>query len=556
VNALLVISAIYEDGRYLYGLFFLFQLFIIYNTQTRGTVLGLIGGLGLAGLLIAIFEKQNQVLRKSAIGVVIAAFVVVFGFLIVKNAPFIKDSPTLSRFSSISLSDPTTESRFILWHMAWEGVTSSPKTFIIGWGQESFNYVFNKYYDPRLYNQEQWFDRSHDIFFDWFVAGGLLGVLGYFAIFGTTIWYIWKPRGEGESEDNEFSVAEKSLLTGMLIGYLIHNIFVFDNITSYLYYVLFVAYVYARRTLFATPRASVRTDNRFVAPVALVALVLVIYFVNVPALLANTTLIQALTAQNDVTTAVGLFQKAISYNSYGNPEAREQIFSYADEITTQIAQTQDQTQLAALKGYQAQVFALMDTEVPKQLALTPNDARYYILPGAVYNHAGDYAKALPLLQKAAILSPDKQSILFELASAYLGSGESQLAENTLKTAYEADTSDTDAQLLYATGAIYNKDTATATALLQNVPEATIAANDAILQAYYYAGDYQMLVNLWQIRVAADPTNGQNHVSLAAAYLLIKDNKDAIAEIEKAEAIDPTFKAQGDQYIQQINSGQV
>jgi len=60
------------------------------------------------------------------------------------------------------LQEGTTESRFIVWNMAWKGFEEHP---VLGWGQESFNYVFNKYYNPKLYNQEQWFDRTHDCIF-------------------------------------------------------------------------------------------------------------------------------------------------------------------------------------------------------------------------------------------------------------------------------------------------------------------------------------------------------------------------------------------------------
>jgi len=43
--------------------------------------------------------------------------------------------------------------------MAWEGVKEKP---LLGWGQENFNLVFNKYYEPSLYGQEVWFDRVHN----------------------------------------------------------------------------------------------------------------------------------------------------------------------------------------------------------------------------------------------------------------------------------------------------------------------------------------------------------------------------------------------------------
>jgi O-antigen ligase len=83
--------------------------------------------------------------------------------------------------------------------MAIKGIAEKP---FIGWGQESFNYVFNKYYDPRMYNQEQWFDRAHNVFFDWLTAGGILGLGTYLFFFGTLLWYLWR------KNDDTMSVAD------------------------------------------------------------------------------------------------------------------------------------------------------------------------------------------------------------------------------------------------------------------------------------------------------------------------------------------------------------
>ena len=60
--------------------------------------------------------------------------------------------------------------------MSWQGVKEHP---ILGWGQENYIVLFNKYYDPKMYQQEPWFDRSHNVFFDWLVSGGILALLAY-----------------------------------------------------------------------------------------------------------------------------------------------------------------------------------------------------------------------------------------------------------------------------------------------------------------------------------------------------------------------------------------
>ncbi|MEK7120568.1 MAG: O-antigen ligase family protein [Patescibacteria group bacterium] len=144
--------------KYSYGLVIILQIFALYHTATRGAMLGLIVGVFVTGLLIAIFERENKLAQRIAFGTVAISVILVVGFMFARNASFIKNSPVLSRFSSISLTETTTKSRFMVWSMAWQGFKERP---VLGWGQESFNYVFNKYYNPQMYGQEQWFDRSH-----------------------------------------------------------------------------------------------------------------------------------------------------------------------------------------------------------------------------------------------------------------------------------------------------------------------------------------------------------------------------------------------------------
>ncbi len=530
---------------------------ILYYTATRGSMLGLIGGAGLAALLIALFERNRRMLRKTAIGVVVAAVVVVVGFIGLRHASFVEKSDVLSRFSSISLSDPTTQSRFILWHMAWEGAIQSPKTAIIGWGQESYNYVFNTYYDPRLYSQEQWFDRTHDIIFDWLVAGGFLGLAAYLWFFGACIWSLWK--------SSTFNVAERSVLTGLLAGYFIHNLFVFDNIVSYILFFSVAAFIQSKisgtalqdEKPAAAADVSAVSTNRIILPIAVIATILVVYIVNYKPIMANTALISALTPHNqtqnsqygtDVTQNVADFEKALSYKTFGTPEIREQIFSMAESVI----QTESQTQTAITGG--DALIKLASDQADLQTLATPNDARYFLLAGVLADRLNDPDTAITYLTKAVSLSPDKQSILFELGSGYLVKKDYAQAEATFKQAYQFDTDDQDAALFYAISAVYNNDQATASSIIATLPRKSVVDSDALLYAYYTLGENDKVLILWKAREAENPSDPQTHVSVAAAYLLNKDNKDAIAEIQTAESLYPDFKTQGDAYIKEIESG--
>ena len=55
-------------------------------------------------------------------------------------------------------------------------------------------------------------------------------------------------------------------------------------------------------------------------------------------------------------------------------------------------------------------------------------------------------------------------------------------------------------------------------------------------------------------LAPEPNDAQTQVQLAAAYLSAGRRTDAVAALQKAEALNPDFKQQGDYYIQQIEAG--
>jgi O-antigen ligase/tetratricopeptide (TPR) repeat protein len=537
VNIILYITTWAKQERVMYAIIIALSLITLYNTATRGAILGFIGGVGIASLLVAIFERRHKLVRNYAIGVIAAAVLVVGGFFAVRNTTFVTESPVLSRFASISPTETTTLSRFKLWNMAFQGFKERP---ILGWGQESFNYVFNKYYNPELYSQEQWFDRTHNVIFDWLIAGGIFGLASYLFFFGSIIFYIWRAKGDGA-----FSIIDRSILTGLLVAYFIHNLFVFDNLTSYMMFIAVAAYVYHRTS--SVPVYIPKHElNRVILPITAIALVVALYAVNIRPILAGRTLIDALSVppnSADITPAVTYFKNALAYNTFGSTEIREQILSRADQYAGV------QQQIIGLD----QLGALAAQEGKKQVELTPNDARYHVFYGTFLARTGNIPGAIEHLTKAAELSPNKQSIMFALAGTYISEGNYEKAKEWLKKAYEAEPSYEAARVGYAAAAIYTKDMKLADELLAPLSTSTIAASNDVIQALYDAKQYTRLIAIWKDRVQAEPT-AQNHVSLAAAYLYSGDRKNAIAELQTAIKLEPGFKAQGEEYIKQIQEG--
>lgn len=540
-NAVFALAAWLKDERVSLAVLAVANVFVLYHTATRGAIIGLIGGFALAAALIAAFERAWTPLRKASLGVIAALAILVAVFFGVRNASFVQNSPVLSRFASISMTEKTTLSRFVLWNMAVEGWKERP---VFGWGQENFNYVFNKYFDPRLYNQEQWFDRTHNVIFDWLIAGGALGLLAYLAFFGSVVWYVWR----GRREDG-FSLAEKSVLSGLMTAYFIHNLFVFDNVTSYIMFVSVAAYVYARTAPSATSSegATPIAANRFAVPVAAVLAVALIAGVNARPMAENRSLIEAISlpaSESDITPSVAAFKSALNKQTFGDPEVREQLLSMADRAV--------QAQ-GAIVG-RDEIVALAKAEGLRQLAETPSDARHQVIYSLFLAHAGDLKGALEHLTAAHELSPKKQTITVTLASLYASQRDFAKALPLYKEAYELDTSFLAAQTMYAAAAVLSGDNKLADSVLSNLAATTTAGSNDLLQAYFDTKQYPKLIELMKLRIEADPTNLQNRVTLAQIYVFAGSKQKAIAEIQSAIAAFPDFKDQGEKFIADIKAG--
>ena len=98
--------------RYVYGAVALLDLFILYHTATRGAILGFLGGAFITSALLIFWNRENRLIRNAAIGIIAVVILSVGSVLVFRNSDFMKNNPVLSRFTSISLTETTTKSRF------------------------------------------------------------------------------------------------------------------------------------------------------------------------------------------------------------------------------------------------------------------------------------------------------------------------------------------------------------------------------------------------------------------------------------------------------------
>jgi tetratricopeptide (TPR) repeat protein len=534
---------------WIYGFLGAFFSFIMFQTATRGSILGWIAAILVVCAIYVIFGKkgEGQSNRSRALAGGIIGLTIILGILFYFNrdAQWIQKNAVLGRLATISLSDTKTQARGFVWPMAVKGTFESAKTSIIGIGQENFNYLFNSHYDPKMFAHEQWFDRAHSVYLDWLVAGGLLGLIAYLALYILALIYIIR---------SNLSLGQKAMLVGLLVGYSIHNVFVFDNQTSYVMFFTFLAFVHSFRNgkvpklLHDTKKsvgenyATIR-DYIFV-PIIILAFGSALYFINIRPIQANTRLIDALRAcSNPQTVTTEVFKRALSLDqTVANQETREQIYTCASNVIRGNSVPEEKTNF----------YLLAKTETENQIADTPHDARIHIISGSFFNSLQDYETAQPLLERAVELSPTKQTIIFELVLNYINTGKTKEALALIEKAYLSAPENDTAKVAYIVTLIADNQEKKARELFPNNPE--LFSDPRVISAYVSTKQYAKAIEIYKEALKNSPDNQELYSSLASVYLMNKQDWLAIQTLRDAGVRFPALKTQIDSFIKQIQDG--
>lgn len=550
-----------RNQRIMYAVLAAVFVFVLIKTGTRGAVLALAGSAFLSSVYIAYFEREYPFLRKIATGMIAVVVALVIGFVTLKDTEFVKSDPILARLASISLKEA--ETRFTIWSLAIEGVKQRP---ILGWGQENFNYVFNQNYKASLYAQEPWFDRVHNLVFDWLIAGGILGFLAYTLVVLSTLFYA-TVRPLYSTYADTFTVTERGLILGVLSGYIAHNLLVFDNLISYTLFIAVIAMVHARVSESVPAVESFEVEEpiikNIIVPTVLVIALGVIYMVNIPGIQAAGDLIKGFQSQTPE-EQFEAFDTALSRGSFGMQEIREQLTritqsvaqdpTYVQRMQQQYANLPAGEQSKKIEEVRNNFITRSDEELRKQVAETPNDVRILVFQSSFFRVIGKPTEAIAVLERAVELSPEKQQTQFELGLALLQEKRVAEALNRFKIAFELEEKNVQARMFYVAAAIYANDTALRDSLITPEYRNAYVINDIVLRALYDTKSYPDLIQLLKERIVIQSSDVQMRVSLAAVQNEAGDVPGAIATLKQAIEDFPSFKTQGEQYLTDLAAG--
>lgn len=526
--------------RYVFWVLMVYEVPVVFLTATRGAILGLLGGSALLALFFGLFSRSRK-LKKISLGFIGLLLVTLTSFWFLKDTSFVQENYVFRRFANMSFSEQTIKSRFSIWSISWEGFKERP---ILGWGIENYDQVFNKHYKPELWSNEPWFDRSHNIVLDWLIHAGILGLLAYFSIFFTAFYITWKA----------FTRNEAVIFSILFLVYIFHNIFVFDNLTSYFIFFsvlgfLNFKYRNTQKSEFYTAQVKPNQFHFIIPSTIFIFIVFALYFANLKPLLASNALIKTMkefsTQGANVDLMIANFDKIFSYQTFGTGEAREQLVQYANAILAS----------DGVPGKdKARVVEKTVKEFKAQIEENPNSARIYVMLGNIYGGAGLFDDALKTLEKALLLSPKKQAIYFLIADVYLKKNDLEKTFEIVKTAYELDPTFKEAAKNLAIVAIVSGRGDFAEDLLKKTYGSSIIEDEQLLNAYGRAGNWRKVRDIWELFVKNDDDNVQYRVSLAAAHLKLGERRKAINVIREAMNISQDFKAQGEALIKEIQSG--
>lgn len=558
---------IYWRAYYIFAA--VFNLLMLYWTGTRGALLAFLSGFVIFSVLFFLTplkylaDFKPAIVKKIKAVLLVAAILAVLGlssFIAINKSrgalhdKFIKVS-IVQKITKGFLQETTVNTRLISWQMALKGWK---ERFLFGWGWENYNVVFNKFYDPRLYPTETWFDKAHNIFFDTVTTSGFVGLISYLAIFCVCFRVLWK--GLFADKINFFTSA---ILGVLLIVYFIQNLFVFDMLHSYLPFFMILAFVafidahlIGETANPASQKSKKKDSSSFFKISVILGLIFGSYLINIKPALASYYTIGALQgAMNRVNAGlynqdkiIGLFGQALNCGTFGRWENGLRLSEYALDFSALASQTKDK------ENFQAESKKLFDFstgEMEKVLAVNPTDARYQLMLGSLYMHSSelDSAGLFPaekILTKATELNPNKPDVLIFLSQVKMNLGHKEEAEALLEKAAALNPKAGYPHWALGLYKLLVGKTDEGKAAIKKATSRGYAWSDHLETTIKLIGLYEKnklytdLEPLYLRAIQLDPNNAEWHSRLANVYFELGENDKAAQETAIAVAINPSI----------------
>lgn len=398
---------------------------------TRGSMLGFVAGSAVALIGYAIVLKQYPKVRLGILGLMIFGVLAIGLLYYFRTTDFVSNIPAVGRTLNTSLTDVKNSARWIAWTIAVESWKEKP---VFGWGPNNYFYAFNAHYNPRSLDfgyGETWFDNAHNIILNTLAVQGIFGLISYLSVFAIAILGLVIARRK-EGLNYHLAIIGSAFLVAHLVG----NITVFENPTSYLYFMFWLAMVnsfssYKKLEIIESnkkmeknwdKKPELTVGNGTVITFGILAF-LIIFIFNIQPARANVKTLNAIRdLSQDPRLSMDSMKVALQFSS-----------PHIDDIRSDIARTVGQIlgtyyqKIGLEKSNEILDFAY--DNLKKNLILHPLDIRNQLSLSqlaqlkALMNQDGRYIlESEGLLEDALSKSPKRQQIVYSLTAIKLQMG--------------------------------------------------------------------------------------------------------------------------------------
>jgi len=196
----------------------------------NGAVMGLGGAMIIIGTLFLIRSKKVVFQWIGAISL-IGVFVGIF----VAGQIFMNPESSLHQ----SYAAEKNSNRFLFWDIASEASNDNP---LLGWGTNGYSYAFQKHFSSKFFSPgyvpEVWTENPHNMFKEYQVGSGFIGLIAYLLLIGTTAISLFFASHTEDRKQKILSI----IMFGALMGYVAQNLFIFDTTAPLLMFYIIVGY--------------------------------------------------------------------------------------------------------------------------------------------------------------------------------------------------------------------------------------------------------------------------------------------------------------------------
>ncbi|MBT4153708.1 MAG: hypothetical protein HOE53_03595 [Candidatus Magasanikbacteria bacterium] len=398
---------------------------------TRGSFIGLCLGLGVLAIVYLIKHWGNKKVRFAISGVLIAGLLGAIGLFVFRDSSVVNAIPLLKRLTMIDFANLGTNTRIMAWQV---GIEAWRDHMIFGWGPNNYFYAFNEYYNPDFLLHswaETWFDSAHNVVINTLTTQGIVGVLSYVGLFVAAAYQLIRGYKNGK-----ISVHFVAVGLMFLTAHFVHNLFVFENITSYIYFMFFLAMVStaARTEPIRTVDAGKTLSLGTVGIVAGVCFI-IINLTNIQPAKANMAILEVMrNMSNAQANVITEYEDATKIRT---PHVDDIRYDYGRAAKSRIIQLND----AGLREKAITLGDFVLQELEKNVMLLPKDPRSLILQAEISIVLAEMERDIARMtyaegkaRRALEISPDRQQLEFLWASILVTTNRSEEAVQVIDAA--------------------------------------------------------------------------------------------------------------------------